>query len=285
MADCNKYDSMISALMDGELSDDEMVDLREHAHSCEICYDLIKLYPAMSHTIYDSEESPPDKLHLDIMAQIRHENKRSKSRRLLRRLTTVAAVLVVVISGLFLVRQSLSHSDNSNSTAEVQASAVTEFEPDDIIVEHSAASSESQAIDETPALPTDNSPSPKGYGASDTETPPSEATVGMGTTYYGILADEGSTIEVFFTDTNGSEMGMPVSTVLIEELITCFSISNETVTTDPLYKIRFFLDGEEQIYSIWTSGESILVKGSDDVLYVPTISLENFESLFPSTLP
>lgn len=281
MADCGKYDDMISALIDGELADSETGDLNEHARNCRSCAELIKLYITMSSTMNDTEETPPNDLSRNIMGQIRHDNKKSKRIRGLRRLTAVAAVLVVVISGLFMIKQVFPFSSSSN-TSGVGESAVMEAAPDVSQEEFTVEGEEEQASDTADESIGNSTAS----ATEQSEVEPSEAEPEQSGeeetdhTFY-MFGEEGSSIEVFFTDADGMEIGAPVEANLLDELLNYSGVYNESTTGEPICKMRFTIDGEERMYSVWVSNDLVLVKGADNVLHISAMSLESFKNLLP----
>lgn len=102
MRDCTKYDMMISARLDGELSPEEARELEEHLASCEDCRRYLRLLETVREGL-GKEQLPaaPETLKSGIMYKIGLEKKRS---RLLfgafGRWTAIAAVICIAVFGV-----------------------------------------------------------------------------------------------------------------------------------------------------------------------------------------
>lgn len=100
LRDCMKYDMLISARLDGELSDEEARELDDHLASCEDCRRYLRLMEDVKEGLRENLPPPPDTLKSGVMYKIGLEKKRSKLVfGAFGRWTAVAAVICVVIFG------------------------------------------------------------------------------------------------------------------------------------------------------------------------------------------
>lgn len=276
MADCGKYDDMISALVDGELTDSELEDLDKHILYCRSCTEQLELFTTMSSVLNDIEEAPPYELSSSIMKQIVSDSKKSKKGRGLRRLTAIAAVLVVVITGLFILKQVQPFNGSSNDGSTIKYIAAIDAPLDISPEELPEASEASQEIDTADIEPNNSSSASNAYSYGIESEPPVSEESGQTA---NIFNEDSSTIEVLFTDVDGNEITKPIAADLFDKLLTYSGVHHETVAGEPVCKIKTTIDGTEQIYSIWVSNESVLVQGTDGVINISAISIENFEDL------
>lgn len=103
MSSCERYQELISRMIDGELTAREEADLAEHIEGCAECAALFQAFSAISRQIGgDLEEAPLD-LKETVMANIRREEIRKKNRlpTILRSVLSTAAVAAVVV-GVYL---------------------------------------------------------------------------------------------------------------------------------------------------------------------------------------
>ena len=102
MRDCTKYDMMISARIDGELSPEEERELEEHLASCEDCRRYLRLLETVREDLREEKlPAAPETLKDGVMYKIGLEKKRS---RLLfgafGRWTAIAAVICIAVFGV-----------------------------------------------------------------------------------------------------------------------------------------------------------------------------------------
>ena len=69
MSDCERYEAMISALLDGELSPEEEAEVRAHMASCPDCAAMYAAFAAVGTAV--REQDVPDTLHKGIMDTVR----------------------------------------------------------------------------------------------------------------------------------------------------------------------------------------------------------------------
>lgn len=107
MRDCSEYDIMLSARLDGELSEDEERELEEHLASCPECRKYLRLLETVRDGLKEDLPAPPETLAQGIMYKVGLEKKRG---RLLYgafgRWTAMAAVICIVIFGAVKLKES-----------------------------------------------------------------------------------------------------------------------------------------------------------------------------------
>ena len=59
MNKCEEYPELISAYADGELSEPEMMHIKEHLDSCENCSAILELYRGISAAVAESSVRAP----------------------------------------------------------------------------------------------------------------------------------------------------------------------------------------------------------------------------------
>lgn len=101
MNNCDKYELMINAFIDGELDAAESNELRAHLIECEHCKEYAAAIALIAKGLRDSEADVPEGFTESVMAKVAREdgvNLRGKPRRFVfGRYTTIAAILVVII--------------------------------------------------------------------------------------------------------------------------------------------------------------------------------------------
>ena len=94
MDSCEKYIELISAGIDGELSDEELSQLMDHLKVCPECREYARLVKAAGDAMRDMTEEAPAGLTEGVMKEIRPAKKKRWSAG---RIGTVAAALAVVM--------------------------------------------------------------------------------------------------------------------------------------------------------------------------------------------
>lgn len=100
MRSCDNFRELISAMTDGELSGDEMAELRAHISSCEECKLVFDAFAGISNAISESISEPPPELVIGAMLKIRAT--KASSKRPVRpaiRYAAMAACAALVIIG------------------------------------------------------------------------------------------------------------------------------------------------------------------------------------------
>lgn len=98
MGECEHYRELISALIDGEVSESENAEIRAHIESCPECRAMFDAFTAVSDSLSELEELP-DGVHESIMRGVRASEKKKKPA--WTRVLPLAACLVMVIFGSF----------------------------------------------------------------------------------------------------------------------------------------------------------------------------------------
>lgn len=108
MTNCDRYQEMISRMLDGDLSPKERAELAEHVKRCPDCAAVYVAFRSLSENLGQELEEVPGALHENIMADVRRESLRTKNSVHTRRrhwhtaLTAAACLVVLVAAGLSL---------------------------------------------------------------------------------------------------------------------------------------------------------------------------------------
>lgn len=81
MSSCEKYQELISRMIDGELDEEERAGLAAHLESCRECALMYSAFSGLSGAIASDLEDVPDALHENIMAEVRREHLAAQNRR------------------------------------------------------------------------------------------------------------------------------------------------------------------------------------------------------------
>lgn len=103
MSSCDKYQELISRMVDGDLSPEEKHDLADHVETCPSCSALFQAFFAISKQIGEDLEEPPLDLRDSVMAEVQRAEIRRRNRipTIIRGVLSAAACLAV-ISGIYL---------------------------------------------------------------------------------------------------------------------------------------------------------------------------------------
>ena len=100
---CDTALELLSAMLDGELTDTEAERLQSHLAACESCravYDELVMIDA---AVRDDQAEPPDALRENVMTAIRAEQKQKTTRKtrswLLLGIAAAAALALIILSG------------------------------------------------------------------------------------------------------------------------------------------------------------------------------------------
>ena len=107
MSDCERFEAMISALLDGELSAEEESELRAHMAECAECAAMYEAFSAVGDALRADAAEVPDTLHDGIMAKVAMAEKAKKTQNKivrLRPMLTAAACLVVLVGTLLALK-------------------------------------------------------------------------------------------------------------------------------------------------------------------------------------
>ncbi len=103
MSSCDKYQELISRMVDGDLSPEEKHDLADHVETCPSCSALFQAFFAISKQIGEDLEEPPLDLRDSVMAEVQRAEIRRRNRipTIIRGVLSAAAC-PAVISGIYL---------------------------------------------------------------------------------------------------------------------------------------------------------------------------------------
>ena len=99
MQDCEKYDIMLNARLDGTLNKKDAKELDRHLAACADCRNYLQLLELMREGLREDLPDPPDSLREGIMYKLGLEKNRKLRFGAFGRWTAIAAVLCVVILG------------------------------------------------------------------------------------------------------------------------------------------------------------------------------------------
>jgi len=102
MTNCNKYQDMISRLLDEDLSDKEKIELEEHMENCEECKAMYGAFSAVSLSLSEDLEEVPENLKDNIMNAVRKESVQNNkaNRKVWKSWLAAAACLALIIVGV-----------------------------------------------------------------------------------------------------------------------------------------------------------------------------------------
>ena len=127
MSDCERYEALISELLDGELSAEEETEVREHMAHCAACAAMYEAFSAAGEALRADASNVPATLHSGIMAKVAMAEKAQKTQNKiirLRPMLTAAACLVVLVGTLLALK--------NNSFRMGAGSAAPKAAPEDI---------------------------------------------------------------------------------------------------------------------------------------------------------
>ncbi len=124
MTDCEKIQEMISAMLDGELSESEEQTVEAHIAECPECAAMYADFAAISAELGETIAEVPATLHSKIMKAVRVSQKPKKSVLIqLRPYLSTAACLAVIVAAVFAMRGGSAKSDSLAAPAAPQAPA------------------------------------------------------------------------------------------------------------------------------------------------------------------
>lgn len=98
MSDCGKIQELISAMLDGEVSESEKAEIEKHVEGCPECRAMLDAFTAVSDSLNEPEEMP-EGLHENIIRRVKAEGRKKKAP--WKKVLPLAACLVLVIFGAF----------------------------------------------------------------------------------------------------------------------------------------------------------------------------------------
>lgn len=120
MSDCERYEALISELLDGELSAEEETEVRAHMAQCAACAAMYEAFSAAGEALRADASDVPATLHSGIMAKVAMAEKAKKTQNKiirLRPMLTAAACLVVLVGTLLALKNTVGMRKNAASEA------------------------------------------------------------------------------------------------------------------------------------------------------------------------
>lgn len=101
MTECEQYQEMIGALLDGELSQQERAALRAHVAVCPACRAMLEAFEAISGAMQEEIVQPPEDFTQKVMERVVAAERRAKQPRpRWQRALALAACLALVVIGV-----------------------------------------------------------------------------------------------------------------------------------------------------------------------------------------
>ena len=125
MTECEKYQELISAMLDGELTESEQAQVEAHIKDCDECRAMYEVFAAVG-GVLATDEDVPDTLHSGIMEKVNAAAKANKTQRKIIRLRPIlaaAACLVVVVGTALALKGNLPGMKSAESEAPAAADA------------------------------------------------------------------------------------------------------------------------------------------------------------------
>jgi predicted anti-sigma-YlaC factor YlaD len=120
MKDCDKYQEMISAMIDGALSETQEQQLKEHIEQCMQCRAMYEAFAALADGI-ETVPAPPARLHEGIMSAVANAGRNKKKEGTiihLRRYVTAAACLVIIVGAVLAVKSGAVSQKNYSKSSD-----------------------------------------------------------------------------------------------------------------------------------------------------------------------
>ena len=125
MTECEKYQELISAMLDGELTESERAQVEAHVKNCDECRAMYEAFAALGSAIVPDEDVP-DTLHSGIMEKVNAAAKAKNTQQKIVRLRPIlaaAACLVVIVGTVFALKGNLPGMKSAESEAPNAAEA------------------------------------------------------------------------------------------------------------------------------------------------------------------
>jgi len=190
MRSCEAYQELISALLDGELTEAEAAEVNAHIAACPDCRTMYEAFAAIG--VPDAEEVP-ETLHTAVMEKVTAARKAVKTQHTLVRLRpvlTAAACLVVMVGTLFAVKNATIGGRKTAAPAMEEVMSIKADAADTEIV----AAGEAPAMMMSDAMPAEAAEAPA--AAEPTPMPESKAmtVAAPGSTNAAATAEEDSAL-------------------------------------------------------------------------------------------
>lgn len=146
MNECEKYQLLISSLIDSELNDEEKSALAKHLETCHRCRFMYESFSALSQSLSAELEDVPAGLNENIMANIRREDiKKKNSKKLprpVRALIATAACAVIIVGAAFGLKPLFGSNGSYATENYVLRSGETAPAADNAVMDFSADAAE-----------------------------------------------------------------------------------------------------------------------------------------------
>ena len=96
MNECERYETMLSAYLDGELPEAEEAELKAHLANCPDCAAMYEAFSAVGEAV--RTQDVPDTLHSRIMETVRAAEKASRTQRAIIRLRPIFAAAAFLLA-------------------------------------------------------------------------------------------------------------------------------------------------------------------------------------------
>lgn len=263
MSDCERFEAMISALLDGELSAEEESELRAHMAECAECAAMYEAFSAVGDALRADAAEVPDTLHDGIMAKVAMAEKAKKTQNKivrLRPMLTAAACLVVLVGTILALK-----NNNVRMRADSAAPETAEV-PAAMFATGGASAGSADAAVEAPTAMAAKAAAPEDAGDAMLESK-TEAAVAPEEPKTDFATDAAMG-EAVNTSADG-----PLATSRVETL--CFTMRLDAVTADGLQgtvtdpDVQPWLAEGDEITVLWDGGTEDLVPGTAWTVTVP----------------
>ena len=265
MSDCERYEALISELLDGELSAAEEAEVRAHMAQCAECAAMYEAFSAVGDALRADAAEVPDTLHDGIMAKVAMAEKAKKTQNKiirLRPMLTAAACLVVLV-GTLLALKNNSFRMGASSAAPKAAEAPAAM----YATGGASAGSADAAVEEAPAVMAAKAAASEDAGdaAAESKTEAAVAPEEPKSEFAADMAMGGGTVN---TSADG-----PLVTSRVETL--CFTMRLDAVTDDGLQgtvtdpDVQPWLAEGDAITVLWDGDTEDLAPGTVWTVTVP----------------
>ena len=127
MSDCERYEALISALIDGELSAAEEAEVRAHMAQCAQCAAMYEAFSAAGEALRAEASDVPATLHDGIMAKVELARKAQRTQNKiirLRPMLTAAACLIVLAGTLLALKNTVGMRKDAAAPEAAEAPAM-----------------------------------------------------------------------------------------------------------------------------------------------------------------
>ena len=255
MTECERYQEMIGAMLDGELAQQEKAELRAHVTECPQCQAMLEAFEAISDSLQEEAVQPPTDFTQQVMARIdAAERQKKQPRPYWQRVLALAACLVLVIIGVTPWLQNGGAADSADTVAEEAPDAAMFAASEDATADYAEPELSMEAPTSSETASAAGSSEEQMYAADSDQAQQNSASDSVGRS-----AKSGLSV-VCDAD------GMPVCTLsddAVETLRTLLGLetdnqmpmvgSSAAAATAPDYTVE--LDGE--YVSIWVDGDTL----------------------------